>query len=702
MPRNSSGTYTLPAGNPVVTNTVISSIWANTTLSDLATAMTDSLSRTGEGGMLAPLELDAGTIGAPGLSWTTETTSGLYRAGAGDFRYAIAAADVFGLTANGARLANGSAGTPSLSFLSDTDLGFYRHSANTLGISAGGVEIVLIDTTGMSINGVFSPTRLRAGDGTAALPSYSFSNDVDTGMYLDSVGQIGWSVGGVRRAAMDTNSFFVGDGAVGTPALSFLADPDNGLYRAGANNWAAVAGGVSVMTWVPSGTISTGQLFAQDGSAALPAYTFLNRQDTGAYLSGTSFGVSTEGTLRSIWTSVYQISRVLYLAPDGSAAGPSYSFENDADSGFYRAGSNNIGVAVNGANIARFAGQGSGELQMSNGAFNLPAYTFFNDAGTGIYLVSSNNLGVAIGGVASARWNASATGFNTTTPGPNAFQGLTLIPISVNDNTNGIAWQFSGGTQAGIWVYNSSLIGSRMYIATTDNYTTGAKTAIYISEAQRVHFVDGSAGAPSITLQNDPDTGIYSFGANALGITTGGSARIVISSSFFNFSGSAQAVAPDGSASLPSYSFVNDQNTGFYSLSADHIGITTNGATLGAFAGGSFTGTLTGMTTTVQGTLNWFRYGNMVVIYGQALQGTSNANSMTLTGLPSAIQTGSTSRCMPVSLVNNSVNSIGGATVSGGTVTFGNGTSFDPNGFTTSNTKGMGQGIYVVYFLAGS
>lgn len=101
MPRNSSGTYTLPAGNPVVTGSVISSSWANTTLSDLGTAMTDSLSRSGDGGMLAPLLLDDGAIGAPGLTWTTETTSGWYRAAANDFRFVIGGANKFTITSSG-------------------------------------------------------------------------------------------------------------------------------------------------------------------------------------------------------------------------------------------------------------------------------------------------------------------------------------------------------------------------------------------------------------------------------------------------------------------------------------------------------------------------------------------------------------------------------------------------------------------------
>jgi len=47
MPRDSNGTYNLPAGNPVVTGTVIESTWANTTLNDVAGALTGSISADG-------------------------------------------------------------------------------------------------------------------------------------------------------------------------------------------------------------------------------------------------------------------------------------------------------------------------------------------------------------------------------------------------------------------------------------------------------------------------------------------------------------------------------------------------------------------------------------------------------------------------------------------------------------------------------
>ena len=48
MPRNGSGVYTLPAGNPVITGTVISSTTQNNTMSDVASELTNSIAADGQ------------------------------------------------------------------------------------------------------------------------------------------------------------------------------------------------------------------------------------------------------------------------------------------------------------------------------------------------------------------------------------------------------------------------------------------------------------------------------------------------------------------------------------------------------------------------------------------------------------------------------------------------------------------------------
>ena len=62
MARNGSGTYTLPL-SAVVTATTITSAWANTTTDDIETELTDSLSRSGKGGLSASIPSDVGCTG---------------------------------------------------------------------------------------------------------------------------------------------------------------------------------------------------------------------------------------------------------------------------------------------------------------------------------------------------------------------------------------------------------------------------------------------------------------------------------------------------------------------------------------------------------------------------------------------------------------------------------------------------------------
>lgn len=141
MPRNASGTYTLPSGNPVISGTVIASDWANTTMPDLGNEITDSLSRSGEGGMLAPLKHTDGTAAAPAVTWTNEITSGWYRFGAGEIRFSLLTNDVITVTNSQVQVMNTVTGGGLERVLTESDIGGAVVSALTF----GGVERVNID-----------------------------------------------------------------------------------------------------------------------------------------------------------------------------------------------------------------------------------------------------------------------------------------------------------------------------------------------------------------------------------------------------------------------------------------------------------------------------------------------------------------------------------------------------------------------------
>lgn len=110
MPRDANGNYTLPAGNPVIPGTSIDTTWANPTMQDLGIAMTDSLSRSGDGGMLVAFQNVDGTVGTPGMTWTAETITGFYRALANDMRVSVGGVDKFRWTATAVQVWDATAG----------------------------------------------------------------------------------------------------------------------------------------------------------------------------------------------------------------------------------------------------------------------------------------------------------------------------------------------------------------------------------------------------------------------------------------------------------------------------------------------------------------------------------------------------------------------------------------------------------------
>lgn len=81
MPRN-NGVYTLPEP-PFSAGTVISSDAVNENFSDIATALTFSLASDGSTPLTGPLGFAPGTSAAPGISYAIDTSTGMYYPGTG-------------------------------------------------------------------------------------------------------------------------------------------------------------------------------------------------------------------------------------------------------------------------------------------------------------------------------------------------------------------------------------------------------------------------------------------------------------------------------------------------------------------------------------------------------------------------------------------------------------------------------------------
>lgn len=92
---------------------------------------------------------------------------------------------------------------------------------------------------------------------------------------------------------------------------------------------------------------------------------------------------------------------------------------------------------------------------------------------------------------------------NTTTPGL-ANYGYVFNGTSSADNAQAITWTWAsgGGAQAGIYVQSSGAYGTKMYLATTDSFATGAKTAVSIDHSGNVNLNRGTFSNGSVWINN--------------------------------------------------------------------------------------------------------------------------------------------------------------------------------------------------------
>jgi len=157
MPRNGSGTYTLPLPD-VIANTTISPVWANTTLGDIQTALTGSLARDGQGGMTGAFKCQSGIVTAPGLSWVAETATGFYWASAGEMRAAVQGVNRQRWISNFSQLWDGAAWS-NLETRLLTDARFYK-------------------LTGGALTGA-----MLAVNGTEVAPGVAFASDPSSGIW---------------------------------------------------------------------------------------------------------------------------------------------------------------------------------------------------------------------------------------------------------------------------------------------------------------------------------------------------------------------------------------------------------------------------------------------------------------------------------------------------------------------------------------
>lgn len=410
----------------------------------------------------------------------------------------------------------GSATVPGVTSSSDIDTGLYWVGDNTLRVATAG-----------AVAAYFNANGLRVVDGAAATPSYSFINDTDTGIYSSSANVLGFAAGATAVATMSATNlsfpvasygFDIGSTAsTGTPYIDFHSSGASLDYDARIVGFGDISAGTSTGRGIlhlhtnhlqvgagndatsGSGRTTVLGATATTDAAALTYRTYIAYD---AYWDGVNHQwIAVRTTLGRKWmldmgyhANAY---RVRYF--DGTVSAPW------ADSAW----SNIITATVSGSAAAQFVTIGDSTATTWTRLFIGANAT---GASVGLYLdsVAGQNRQILYRSGGSLRWNMEVS--SVAESGSNAGSNWALksyddtgavlaTPIAVTRSTSGITYAGAQGGPA------------------------------------------GSASTPTWSFSGDANTGIYSIGADNLGIALGGVKHVDFASGIYQFGGDAIASA---------------------------------------------------------------------------------------------------------------------------------------------------------------
>lgn len=259
----------------------------------------------------------------------------------------------------------------------------------------------------------------------------------------------------------------------------------------------------------------SGVILNNDGSATLPAYSFINDTSTGIYLKNTNvLGLSSGGVERIEIGNTSIEPYVPIYNIDGSVSSPSYTFSGSSDTGYYLLTPDTIGLTSNEVLAIELSPTGVYywyPFLLADGDALNPSYSFTNNTNMGIYRISANTLGLSCNGTL-----ISSISSTSITNAVNIYQpdGDALNP----------SYSFSSSSTAGIYsdIPDTILISTAGVLRTTISNT-------YVTHTLPILVSNGTALIPSYSFSSDQNTGMYLVGANQIGVSTGGTSRWTMS-----------------------------------------------------------------------------------------------------------------------------------------------------------------------------
>lgn len=240
MPRNGSGTHSIP--NSFSSGTTISSSAVNANFTDIATEITGSLPRDGQAAMTGQFQATAGSATSPGIAFSGDTNTGVFRK----------AADTLGLAAGGTEIASATSTAFTITGLTATSAALTTPTiagATLSGTMAGTPTFSGAVTFGAA------PTLsdgLTVSAGTTTIPSINIEN-ADTTITRASAGVIAVEGSNVLMASGLASQ---SDQETGTSTSKIVTSGTQKHHPLSPKAWALVALGASPSVTTGSGVSS--------------------------------------------------------------------------------------------------------------------------------------------------------------------------------------------------------------------------------------------------------------------------------------------------------------------------------------------------------------------------------------------------------------------------------------------------------------
>jgi hypothetical protein len=584
-------TGTEGSGNSFDADTVDGLEAAQFLRSDAADTASEKITFGSDAQVDGELLLANGSVGSPSLTFTSDTDSGFYQIAADTIGVAAGGAIVGRFSSTGVGLINGTESSPSLAFISDVDTGLFLSGTNSLSASAGGNEVVRFLSEASSVN--YLTATASATGNSIALEAAGTDDNVGIDLSTKGTGSFVVSVDSSTALTVSSTSVqselpvLTSNGSAGNPSFSFSNDTNTGFYSLGADQIGVSLGGNAAFgitsTDFYSANANGPSIKNASGSATVP--TILpNRARSDVGIASPASGELTivAGGAESA-RFLTEASAVNYLGIRGSATGEPVQIEaagTDSHIGvaLESKGSNGYVTNVVDGN-EKFTSLSSYNQSLVpvysvDGSATAPSYSFTSDVNTGIYRIGENILGFSTNGTNQVSIdNAGMIIADTDRNGGSeilSVKGDAGLRLRDSSDLHGLEGLFSTDT----WYFGTDsdvdLVLRRNGSNSIVIETSAVKTQVPLKSS-----ASGNASGPDYSFDGDDDSGMYRVGADSIGFSVGGSAALQLSSVSATFSSVILGV--DGSAGSPAYSFTSDPNSGIYSVSADVVGVSTGG-----------------------------------------------------------------------------------------------------------------------------